>query len=400
MTCSSHQSQSAEVQRRFLFLQRSRIQDCQQSLAFLLTTQHPHANTIELINARTETKDNNGGSKDGLCGMSRLFHRCFGHGVVKLFLCSFLFPSFIIVSFSTTSAFTTHANYLRSLHHALLFFLLPDSTHSRLHVMPGSHIHNTYAPSTPTNPFVAAPRPPKGIGFTGNISTAYDTGVVSDADGPIIAKLHSNTTQPVRCAGSIAVQVASAVEQNVKSFEGQVDVHANHQNGAYGRKPVILPTSGVQNDQSYGSSHYIPKNSISPANDLRLTSKPQKPRRSGINPQADYPQPVSIQSHSQPIRGHYSSIPNIPPAITTGLFPLPPILSPAPASPISPLLAAPPQAHYFPLPSPSSSHPSPHRHTPSSSPSTPRHILPPRPCLLYIRIHKRVRSFSGEKSVL
>ncbi|WVQ92887.1 hypothetical protein IAS59_006705 [Cryptococcus gattii] len=223
--------------------------------------------------------------------------------------------------------------------------------------MPGSHIHNTYAPSTPTNPFVAAPRPPKGIGFTGNISTAYDTGVVSDADGPIIAKLHSNTTQPVRCAGSIAVQVASAVEQNVKSFEGQVDVHVNHQNGAYGRKPVILPTSGVQNDQSYGSSHYIPKNSISPANDRRLTSKPQKPRR-------------------QPIRGHYSSVPNIPLAITTGLFPLPPILFPAPASPISPLLAAPPQAHYFPLPSPSSSHPSPHRHTPSSSPSTPRHILP------------------------
>lgn len=259
---------------------------------------------------------------------------------------------------------TTYALYITLFY----FSLLPDSTHSRLHAMPGSHIHNTYAPSTPTNPFVAAPRPPKGIGFTGNISTAYDTGVVSDADGPIIAKLHSNTTQPVRCAGSIGVQVASAVEQNVKSFEGQVDVHANHQNGAYGRKPVILPTSGVQNDQSYGSSPYIPKNSISPANDRRLTSKPQKPRRSGINPQADYPQPVSIQSHSQPIRGHYSSVPNIPPAITTGLFPLPPILFPAPASPISLLLAAPPQAHYFPLPSPSSSHPSPHRHTPSSSP--------------------------------
>lgn len=182
---------------------------------------------------------------------------------------------------------TTYALYITLFY----FSLLPDSTHSRLHAMPGSHIHNTYAPSTPTNPFVAAPRPPKGIGFTGNISTAYDTGVVSDADGPIIAKLHSNTTQPVRCAGSIAVQVASAVEQNVKSFEGQVDVHVNHQNGAYGRKPVILPTSGVQNDQSYGSSHYIPKNSISPANDRRLTSKPQKPRRSGINPQADYPQP-------------------------------------------------------------------------------------------------------------
>ncbi|KAE8538298.1 hypothetical protein D1P53_005640 [Cryptococcus gattii VGV] len=242
--------------------------------------------------------------------------------------------------------------------------------------MPGLHIHNTYGPSIPTNPFVAAPRRPKGIDLTGNISTAYDAGVGSDADGPIIAKLHSNTTQPVRCAGSTAVQVASAVAQNVESFEGQVDVHANHQNGAYGRKPVVLPTSGVRNNQSHGSSHYMPKNSISPANDLRLTSKPQKPRRSGINPQADYPQPVSIQSHNQPIRGNYPSVPNIQPAITTGLFPLPSILLPAPASPISPLLAAPPQAHYSPLPSPSSSHPSPHRHTPSSSPSTPRHILP------------------------
>ncbi|KIR57661.1 hypothetical protein I314_06556 [Cryptococcus bacillisporus CA1873] len=213
--------------------------------------------------------------------------------------------------------------------------------------MLGSHIHNTYAPSTPTNPFVAAPCRPKGIGLTGNISTAYDTGVVSDADGPIIAKLHPHTTQPARCARSIAVQVASAVAQNVKSFVGQVDVHANHQNGAYGRKPVVLPTSDVQNNQSHGSSHYIPKNSISPAND-----------------------------NSQPIRGHYPSVPNIPPAITNGLFPLPPILLPAPASPISPLLAAPPQAHYSPLPSPSSSHPSLHRHLPSSSPSTPRHILP------------------------
>lgn len=267
---------------------------------------------------------------------------------------------------------TTYALYITLFY----FSLLPDSTHSRLHAMPGSHIHNTYAPSTPTNPFVAAPRRPKGIGLTGNISTAYDTGVVSDADGPIIAKLHPNTTQPFRCARSIAVQVASAVAQNVKSFEGQVDVHENHQNGAYGRKPVVLPTSDAQNNQSHGSSHYIPNNSISPANDLRLTSKPQKPRRSGINPQTDYPQPVSIQSHSQPIRGHYPSVPNIPPAITTGLFPLPPILLPAPASPISPLLAAPRQAHYSPLPSPSSSHPSPHRHPPSSSPSTPTHILP------------------------
>ncbi|KAL0240312.1 hypothetical protein I308_106562 [Cryptococcus tetragattii IND107] len=218
------------------------------------------------------------------------------------------------------------------------------------------------------------------IGLTGNITTAYDTGgVVSDADGPIIAKLHSNTTQPVLCAGSIAVQVANAVAQNVKSFEGQLDVHANHQDGAYGRKPVVLSPWGVQKNQSHGSSHYIPKNSISPANDLTLTSKPQKPRRSGINPQADYPQPVSIQSHSQPIRGHYPSVPNIPPSITTVLFPLPPILLPTPASPISPLLAAPPQAHYSPFPSPSSSHPSPHRHTPSSFPLTPRHILPHAP---------------------
>lgn len=173
--------------------------------------------------------------------------------------------------------------------------------------------------------------------------------------------------------------MANAVVQNVKSFEGQLDVHANHQDGAYGRKPVVLSPWGVQKNQSHGSSHYIPKNSISPANDLTLTSKPQKPRRSGINPQADYPQPVSIQSHSQPIRGHYPSVPNIPPAITTVLFPLPPILLPAPASPISPLLAAPPQAHYSPFPSPSSSHPSPHRHTPSSFPLTPRHILPHAP---------------------
>lgn len=291
---------------------------------------------------------------------------------------------------------TTYALYITLFY----FSLLPDSTHSRLHAMPGSHIHNTYAPSTPTNPFVAAPRPPKGIGFTGNISTAYDTGVVSDADGPIIAKLHSNTTQPVRCAGSLAVQVASAVEQNVKSFEGQVDVHANHQNGAYGRKPVILPTSGVQNDQSYGSSHYIPKNSISPANDRRLTSKPQKPRRSGINPQADYPQPVfnpiTQSTHTWPLLicpqypagNYYRPLP-----ITPYPFPGPGItdLSAPRSSPSSTLL--PPPLSFLVSSISASSYPFFLPFDPEAHPA-------PRPCLLYIRIHKRVRSFRGEKSVL
>lgn len=236
---------------------------------------------------------------------------------------SYLHRSFSSLSLRSVFLLLTPTTY--ALYITLFYFSLhPDSTHFRLHAMPGSHIHNAYAPSTPTNPFVAAPRRPKGIGPTGDLSAAYDTGVVSDADGPIIGKVHSNTSQPVRCAGSIAVQVASAVTQNVKSFEGQVDVHANHQNGAYGKKTLVLPISGAQNNQGHGSSHYIPNHSISPANDLRLTSKPQKPRLSDINPQADYPQPVSIQSHNQPYVAitHLSPMPRLQLLSASSHYPL------------------------------------------------------------------------------
>lgn len=263
--------------------------------------------------------------------------------------------------------------------HSFTFPLDPNSTHLRPHTMSHSHIHNTFAPSTLTNPFAPAPPRPRdsGNGVIGNVLSApYDTDDGSDADNAIIPKLHSDTRKPVDRSDPKVSQVASAVVQNVKSSEGEAAVHANHQHGPCGRQPIGFLTPNVQRNQGYGSYDYTQSsNSIPSTNGLGLTSSPQRQKQSDTNAQAEHSQSVPNQSRTQPTHGNYPPIRNVPPAITTGLVPPRSILLPAPASPICPLLAAPPQAHYSPLPFPSSPHPSPHRTTPSSSPSTPKHIL-------------------------
>ncbi|OXB37136.1 hypothetical protein LQV05_003782 [Cryptococcus neoformans] len=245
--------------------------------------------------------------------------------------------------------------------------------------MSRSHIHNTYAPSTPINPFApASPRPrDSGIGAIGKLlSTPYDTNDESDADDAIIPKLHSDTKQPVDRSGPRVSQVASAVVQSIKSPEGDVHVHADHQHRAYGRQPVSLPFPNVQHNQDYGSYTYTQSsNNIAPTSGLGLSSSAERQKQSDTNLQAGYCQSAPIQSHTQLTHSNYPPIRNVPLAIITGLIPPRSILLPAPASPISPLLAAPPQAHYSPFPSPSSPHPSPYRPPPSSFPSTPRHNL-------------------------
>lgn len=142
--------------------------------------------------------------------------------------------------------------------------------------MSRSHIHNTDAPSTPINPFApASPRPrDSGIGAIGKLlSTPYDTNDESDADDAITPKLHSDTKQPVDRSGPRVSQVASAVVQSIKSPEGDVHVHADHQHGAYGRQPVSLPFPNVQHNQDYGSYTYTQSsNNIAPTSGLGLSS--------------------------------------------------------------------------------------------------------------------------------
>ncbi|WVN85752.1 uncharacterized protein L203_100903 [Cryptococcus depauperatus CBS 7841] len=232
-------------------------------------------------------------------------------------------------------------------------------------------VNSTHAVSaTPTdpqsNPFAPSPPRPRdsGLNAIGTLlSKPYDD--TDDESDYGQESVHTSASRyPVARSGPVIGQAQGSMAQKVKSFEGELDTSSDTMSAR-----VDFPSPILQKDQGHGTFGYSSSNSLPPTTGLGLQSGvPRAPSRSNSNGalQPDYHAPLEggrllpARSFTEPLQINYNTYPPQETGhrvaqhnINMARPPPRPILLPAPTTPISALLAAPPQPHFSPMAPPS-----------------------------------------------